>query len=251
MGRIEGKVAIVTGAATGIGAATARQFAQAGAKVVLADIQGDVAAATAASIRTEGGDAIAIATDVSQGPQVKALVEQTVTHYGGLHILHSNAGVLIPDTIDAASEEAWHRTMAVNVNGNYYCCRYGIPAMRDAGGGAIVITASTSGFQGEPSLCAYNTSKGALINLMRHLAVQHAKQNIRVNCVCPGWVDTPFNDPLYEINAFDESSLDAFIPLGRQGTPEDIAKAVLFLASDDAAYITGQMITLDGGMTII
>jgi meso-butanediol dehydrogenase / (S,S)-butanediol dehydrogenase / diacetyl reductase len=251
MGRIPNKVAIVTGSGSGIGAATAKLFAAEGAKVVVADIRADAAETTAAAIRAAGGDAIAIPTDVSQGDQVKALVEKTVQHYGALHILHSNAGVLMPDTIESESEEAWHRTMAVNVNGSYYCCRYGIPAMRAVGGGAIVITSSTSGFQGEQSLCAYNTSKGALMNLSRHLAVQHAKEGIRVNCICPGWVDTPFNDPVYETTGFDESSLDTFVPLGRQGTPEDIASSVLFLVSDEASYITGQMLIVDGGMTVI
>jgi NAD(P)-dependent dehydrogenase (short-subunit alcohol dehydrogenase family) len=152
MGRIQNKVAIVTGSGSGIGAATAKLFAQEGAKVVVADIRAEAAEATAAAIRAAGGDAIAIPTDVSCGDQVKALVEKTVQHYGALHILHSNAGVLMPDTIESESEEAWHRTMAVNVNGSYYCCRYSIPAMRAAGGGAIVITSSTSGFQGN-SLC--------------------------------------------------------------------------------------------------
>jgi meso-butanediol dehydrogenase / (S,S)-butanediol dehydrogenase / diacetyl reductase len=251
MGRIENKVAIVTGSGSGIGAATAKLFAQEGAKVVVADIRAEAAEATAAGIRAAGGDAIAIPTDVSCGDQVKALMEKTVHHYGALHILHSNAGVLMPDTIESTTEDAWHRTMAVNVNGSYYCCRYGIPAMRASGGGAIVITSSTSGFQGEQSLCAYNTSKGALINLSRHLAVQHAKEGIRVNCICPGWVDTPFNDPVYETTGFDESSLDSFVPLGRQGTPEDIASSVLFLVSDEASYITGQMLIVDGGMTVI
>jgi meso-butanediol dehydrogenase / (S,S)-butanediol dehydrogenase / diacetyl reductase len=251
MGRIQNKVAIVTGSGSGIGAATAKLFAAEGAKVVIADIRAEAAETTAAAIRALGGDAIAIPTDVSCGDQVKALVEKTVQHYGALHILHSNAGVLMPDTIESESEEAWHRTMAVNVNGNYYCCRYAIPALRAAGGGAIVITSSTSGFQGEQSLCAYNTSKGALMNLSRHLAVQHAKEGIRVNCICPGWVDTPFNDPVYEVTGFDESSLDTFVPLGRQGTPEDIASSVLFLVSDEAAYITGQMLVVDGGMTVI
>jgi meso-butanediol dehydrogenase / (S,S)-butanediol dehydrogenase / diacetyl reductase len=251
MGRVQGKVAIVTGAASGIGAATARLLAQEGAKVVVADIRGEAAEATAAAIRDAGGDAIAHPTDVSQGKQVKALIEQTMAHYGALNILHSNAGVLIPDTIESPSEDAWHRTMAVNVNGSYYCCRYGIPAMRASGGGAIVITSSTSGFQGEQSLCAYNTSKGALMNLSRHLAVQHAPDKIRVNCVCPGWVDTPFNDPIYETTGFDEASLDVFVPLGRQGEPQDIAHSVLFLVSDESAYITGQMLIVDGGMTVI
>jgi meso-butanediol dehydrogenase / (S,S)-butanediol dehydrogenase / diacetyl reductase len=251
MGRVQDKVAIVTGAASGIGAATARLLAQEGAKIVVSDIRAEAAETTAAAIRQAGGLAIAIPADVSQGEQVKALIEQTLARYGALHILHSNAGVLIPDTIESPSEDAWHKTMAVNINGSYYCCRYGIPAMRASGGGSIVITSSTSGFQGEKSLCAYNTSKGALLNLSRHLAVQHAPDKIRVNCVCPGWVDTPFNDPIYEATGFDETSLDDFVPLGRQGEPEDIAQSVLFLASDESAYITGQMLVLDGGMTVI
>ncbi len=248
MGRIEGKVAIITGAASGIGAATARLFAREGAKVIIADIREQAAEETALKIREDGGDVIAIPTDVTDSAQVKALFEQTVSTYGKLDILHCNAGVLIPDTVEATSEESWDLTVSVNLKGTYLCCRYGIPELKKSGGGAVIITSSISGLLGEEMLASYNTTKGALINMTRHLAIEYAGDSIRVNCVCPGWIDTPFNDPIYEMTNLKEESLDESIPLGRQGTPEDIAYAVLFLASDEASYITGHALVVDGGI---
>jgi NAD(P)-dependent dehydrogenase (short-subunit alcohol dehydrogenase family) len=250
MERLNGKVAVITGAASGIGAATARLFAQEGAKVVVADIRLDAAEATAASIRSAGGTAIALPVDVSNSAQVKALIDQTIATYGALHILYCNAGVLLPDTVEESTEDAWHKSLAVNMTGTYLCCRYGVPELKKAGGGAILITASVSGMRGEKGSAAYNATKGGLINLNRHLAVEYAVDRIRVNCICPGWIDTPFNDPIYEFSGLEKASIDKLIPLGRQGVPEEIATAALFLVSDDAAYITGQALVVDGGLTI-
>jgi meso-butanediol dehydrogenase / (S,S)-butanediol dehydrogenase / diacetyl reductase len=249
MGRLEGKVAVITGAATGIGAATARVFALEGAKVVIADIRGEIAEETAARIRGEGGIAIAIATDVTHDAQVKSLFAATVETYGALHILCSNAGVLIAGSADTMPEEVWHKTIAVNLTGTYLCVKYGIPALKRSGGGAIVITASCSGMVGEVGLFAYNTSKGGLLNLTRQLAIDYAKDRIRVNSVSPGWIDTPFNDPIYEMTGVDEADLGNQIPLGRQGTPEEVADPILFLVSEDARYITGHNLVVDGGVT--
>ncbi|NEO85007.1 MAG: SDR family oxidoreductase [Spirulina sp. SIO3F2] len=250
MGRLKDKVAIVTGSASGIGAATAKLFAQEGAKVVIADIKADDANKQAAEICDRGGEAIAIPVDISDCEQVKALYEQTITAFGKLNILHCNAGVLVVGSADISDDDSWHKTLAVNLTGQYYCVKYGIPKLKEAGGGAIVITTSISGMMGDPDLMAYDTSKGGLINLTRQLAVDYAKDGIRVNSVSPGWIDTPFNDPVYEMTPLDESSLDATIPLARQGTPEEIAPAVLFLASDEASYITGHNLVVDGGLTI-
>lgn len=249
MGRLDQKVAVITGAASGIGAATARLFAREGARVVIADIRGEVAEQTAANIRAEGGEVIAITTDVSDSQQVQAMFQKTISTYGVLHILHCNAGVLIPGSADTIPDEHWHKTLTVNLTGSYLCAKYGLPEIKRAGGGSVIITASCSGMVGEKGLFAYNTSKGGLLNLARQLAIDYASDRIRVNSISPGWIDTPFNDPIYEMTGVDEASLGDDIPLGRQGTPEEVASAVLFLASDDASYITGHNLVIDGGVT--
>ena len=250
MGRVDNKVALITGAASGIGEATARLFAHEGARVVIVDVREDAAKETAARIRAEGGEVTAIAADVSNATQVKAMVEKATATYGSLNILYCNAGVLLPDTVEDPTEDAWHKTLAVNLTGAYLCCRYGIPQIKQAGGGSVLITASVSGMRGERGSAAYNTTKGGLINLTKHLAVEYAGDRIRVNCICPGWIDTPFNDPIYESTGLDEASLDRLIPLGRQGVPKEIAYAALFLASDEASYITGHALVVDGGLVI-
>lgn len=249
MGRVEGKVALITGAASGIGAATARLFAKEGASIVIADIRGAVAEATAAQIRADGGQAIAIETDVSNAAQVQAMVETTLNTYGKLNILHVNAGVLIAGSVHDMPQELWDKSVAINMTGAFLCTKYAVPALQNAGGGTIVITSSSSGLQGEKVAAAYNATKGGLINLTRHLAVDYAKDGIRVNALCPGWIDTPFNDPIYEGAGFTKESTYKAIPMGRQGTPEEAAYAVLFLASDESSYITGHMLLVDGGLT--
>jgi NAD(P)-dependent dehydrogenase (short-subunit alcohol dehydrogenase family) len=249
MKRLNNKVALITGAASGIGAATAKLFAREGAKIIIADIQEDAAEKVAASICTDGGDAIAIATDISNSQQVQALFDKAIDAYGRLDILHCNAGVLIVGSADTPSEEHWYKTLAVNLTGTYLCVKYALPLLKQGKNSNIIITASVSGLMGEPDLMAYDTVKGGLVNLTRQLAVEYAKDGIRVNSVCPGWIDTPFNDPIYELTLLDESSLGEIIPLARQGTPEEIASAVLFLASDEASYITGHNLVVDGGLT--
>ena len=250
MGRLDQKVAVITGAASGIGAATARLFAREGACVVIADIRGEAAEQTADSIRSEGGEVIAVETDVTNSAQVQNMVKKTIAAYGAVHILHCNAGVLIPGSVHNLAEDVWHKTLAVNLTGTYLCSKYGVPEIKKAGGGAIIITASVSGIVGEKDLAAYNTTKGGLVLLTRQMAVDYAADGIRVNSVCPGWIDTPFNDPIYEVTPLDESTLGQVIPLGRQGTPEEVASAVLFLASDEASYVTGHALVVDGGLTI-
>ncbi|MGF1540603.1 MAG: SDR family NAD(P)-dependent oxidoreductase [Pleurocapsa sp.] len=249
MSKLYDKVALITGAASGIGAATAKLFALEGAKVVIADIQGAKAEGVAREICEAGGEAIAIATDITDSQQVRDMYDKAIQTYGCLDILHCNAGVLIVGSADTDSAEHWHKTLAVNLTGTYLCVKYGIPQLKQAEKSAMVITASISGLMGEPDLMAYDTTKGGLVNLTRQLAVEYAKDGIRVNSVCPGWIDTPFNDPIYELTPFDEGSLGDTIPLARQGTPEEIAHAVLFLASDEASYITGHNLVVDGGIT--
>lgn len=249
MKRLENKVAVITGAASGIGAATAKLFAREGAKVVIADLQEALADQTASDICQSGGEAIAITTDVTDRQQVQNLFNKATELYGCVNILHCNAGVLIVGSAETPSEEHWHKTLNVNLTGTYLCAKYGIPQLKKSPHSAMIITASVSGLMGEPDVMAYDTTKGGLINLTRQLAVEYAKDGIRVNSVCPGWIDTPFNDPIYELTPFEESSLGDVVPLARQGTPEEIATAVLFLASDEASYITGHNLVVDGGVT--
>jgi meso-butanediol dehydrogenase / (S,S)-butanediol dehydrogenase / diacetyl reductase len=249
MSRLYDRVALITGAASGIGAATAKLFALEGAKVVIADLQGEKAAEVAREICEAGGDAIAITTDITNSQQVRDMYDKAIQTYGCLDILHCNAGVLMVGSADTDVEEHWHKTLTVNLTGTYLCVKHGIPLLKQAQKPALVITASISGLLGEPDLMAYDTSKGGLINLTRQLAIQYARDGIRVNSVCPGWIDTPFNDPIYELTPLDETSLADIIPLARQGTPEEIAHAVLFLVSDEASYITGHNLVVDGGIT--
>jgi meso-butanediol dehydrogenase / (S,S)-butanediol dehydrogenase / diacetyl reductase len=249
MARLTGKVALITGAASGIGAATAQLFSREGAKVVVADIRGVAAEATAQSIRAQGGDAIAIETDVTNSDQVRTTVERSLNHYGALHILHSNAGVLITGSVHDMSEDLWAKSIAVNLTGTFLCARYAVPAIKQSGGGSIIVTSSSSGLQGEKVSAAYNATKGGLINLTRQMAVDYAQDGIRVNALCPGWIDTPFNDPIYQGAGFTKESTYQAIPLRRQGTPEEAANAVLFLASDESSYITGHILLVDGGLT--
>lgn len=249
MGRLDKKVALITGAASGIGAATARLFVREGASVAIADVRGAVAEQTAASIRASGGDVIAIEADVTDSAQVRSMIEKTIDAFGSLHILHCNAGVLIAGSVHDTPEENWGKTLAVNLTGTYLCARYAVPEIKRAGGGSIIVTSSTSGLVGEKGLAAYNTSKGGLVNLTRQMAIDYAGDGIRVNSLCPGWIDTPFNDPIYQNTGVDKAAATASIPLGRQGTPEEAAYAVLFLASDESSYITGHILVVDGGLT--
>jgi NAD(P)-dependent dehydrogenase (short-subunit alcohol dehydrogenase family) len=248
---LAGRVALVTGAGHGIGRASALALAEAGAFVAAADRNAEGAAETQKLIEAAGQVGVAITVDVTDPEALPTAVADIVAAHGRLDILHANAGVLIAGTALTQSIEDWDATYDVNVRGTFLTVRAALPPMISQGGGAIVITASISGLIGEPSLVAYNSSKGALINLTRQLAIEYASHAVRVNCVCPGWIETGFNDPVLGHLSPDE--LDRLIkqqvPLGRQGTPDDIAPSVVFLASDWARYITGQSLVIDGGLT--
>jgi meso-butanediol dehydrogenase / (S,S)-butanediol dehydrogenase / diacetyl reductase len=246
-----GQVALVTGAGHGIGRASALALAGAGAHVIAADINSDGAAETAHMVKEAGGDGSAATVDVTDWSALQRTVADIVADHGRLDLLHANAGVLIAGTALTQTIEEWDKTYEVNVRGTFLTVRAVLPQMIEQHGGAIVITASISGMIGEPDLVAYNSSKGALINLTRQLAIEYAGHGIRVNCVCPGWIETGFNDPV--LGHLSQSELGQLIkqqvPLGRQGTAEDIAPSVVFLASDWARYITGQALAIDGGLT--
>jgi meso-butanediol dehydrogenase/(S,S)-butanediol dehydrogenase/diacetyl reductase len=242
--RFAGQVVVITGAASGIGAASARRFADEGATLVL----GDVDCEGMAAVAKECGDASSVVTDVSRAEDVVALLETCVDRHGRLDVLFNNAGIMGAGTLPELEPEAWQRVIDVDLNSVFYGCRAAIPHLRKQGGGVIVNTASISGIAGDYALPAYNAAKAAVVNLTRSLAIEHADQNIRVNSVCPGPIATPMTavvESMPEIEAEYAQS----IPMGRLGRPEEIAGVVAFLASADASYITGAAIVVDGGLT--
>ncbi|WP_084958940.1 SDR family NAD(P)-dependent oxidoreductase [Thermoactinospora rubra] len=243
MKALDGKVAIVTGGASGIGRATARLFAQEGARVVVADLDGEGARRVAAEI---GG--VAVQADVSRPEDCERVVAAAVDAYGGLHVLFNNAGIIRRTTVLDLDVEEWDRVMAVNVRSVFLMCKYAIPAM--TGGGSIVNTGSGWGLKGGANAVSYCASKAAVVNMTRALAIDHAKAGIRVNSVNPGDTDTPMlREEARQLGedwaAFEKDAADR--PMGRAGTPDEIARAVLFLASDAASYITGSALVVDGG----
>ncbi|MFN3373843.1 MAG: SDR family oxidoreductase [Chloroflexus sp.] len=243
-----GKVALVTGAASGIGRASALAFAQHGAKVVVADVSVEGGEETVRMIKAIGGDALFIATDVSQSTEVEALIRHTVAHYGRLDIAHNNAaieGALAPTA--SYTEEDWDRTINVNLKGTWLCMKYEILQMLQQGGGAIVNTASVVGLVGTMGLPAYCASKGGVIQLTKAAALEYAKAGIRVNAICPGATHTPMLDRLLA-QPGAETSMLATIPLGRISQPAEVAAAAVWLCSDAASYVTGHVMVVDGGL---
>ena len=254
MERFAGKVAIVTGGGSGIGRATARRLASEGAAVTVADIDEAAAGATVELIRTDGGDARAQATDVAEPEAVERMVADTVTAYGGLDLLHNNAAAIKLNLTDqdvvTMDLDTWHTAMRVNLDGVMLGCRFAIPAMLARGGGSIVNTASVAATYGSRSLAAYGTSKAGVVALTRYVATAYADRNIRVNAVAPGVVvDRDLQDSLGGPLGDTLASITEGHLVGRLGYPEEIATAVAYLLSDDAAFVTGQMFTIDGGYT--
>jgi meso-butanediol dehydrogenase / (S,S)-butanediol dehydrogenase / diacetyl reductase len=241
--RFENKVAVITGAASGIGAATARLLWQEGASVVLADISETGVRSFAASL---GSSTLAVACDVSNRGDVDALIEAAVARYGRIDILFNNAGIgSYGNTVETPAEQ-WEHVIAVDLHSVYYACHAAIPHMPP--GSAIVNTASISGLGGDYRFAAYNAAKGAVINYTRSIAVDHAKDGIRVNALCPGLVDTPITAGIHQIPGLKEDWTGR-IPLKRAAQPEEMANVVAFLASDAASYVTGAIIVADGGTT--
>lgn len=250
--QLDGKTAIVTGAAAGIGRAIAERFSKAGAKVTCADIDHEGAAKTAGRIEHGGGSALAIGCDVSDSDDTARTVEQTVAEFGGLHVLVNCAAIWIPDgTVVEISESDWNRSFAVNLNGAFLMSKFAIPAMELAGGGSIIHIASQLGHAGKPGRTWYCTAKAALIHLARVMAIDHADRNIRVNALSPGPIATERIIRRYggvEPAQEKSGSLTLFNRLGR---PEEIADAALFLASDASSFMTGSEILVDGGYTAV
>lgn len=247
MGTLDGKVALVTGAASGIGRQSALAFARAGAKVVVSDVTVASGEETVKMIKDAGGDAVFFKADVSKAAEVDALVAKAVEVYGRLDCAHNNAGIegdLVPCV--ECTEENWDRTIAINLTGVFHCCKAELVQMLKQGGGAIVNTASVAGLVGFPGLPAYTVSKHGVNGLTKQIALDYATQNIRVNSVCPGVIHTPMID---RITGGDPATLKAFTdmePVGRLGKPEEIAAAVVWLCSDEASFVTGINLPVDG-----
>jgi meso-butanediol dehydrogenase/(S,S)-butanediol dehydrogenase/diacetyl reductase len=241
--RFENKVALITGAASGIGAATARLFWQEGAAVALADVNDEGSRSLAQSL---GPSAMAVTCDVSKPEEVEALVKAVAAAHGRIDVLFNNAGIGSFGTSVELAPGDWERIIAVDLNSVYYACHYAIPHMRP--GSAIVNTASISGLGGDYRFAAYNAAKGAVINYTRALAVDHARDGIRVNALCPGLVATPITAALQQLPDLQEEWCRR-IPMGRPAQPEEMARVVAFLASDDASYMTGAIVVADGGTT--
>ncbi len=246
-----GKVCIVTGASSGIGAATARLLADHGASVVLADVQDALGEALADELSAGGNPASYIHADMAEEASVKAMVRHAVDTYGGLDVAVNNAGIEgTSGAVADQTEEAVHHILNVNLLGVFRCLRYEIPPILARGGGAIVNTASIAGLVGFQGAAAYTASKHGLVGLTKVAALDYAAQNIRVNAVCPGVIDTPMIDRALDANPDMRPMLEQGAPMGRMGTAKEIAEAIVWLASDEASFMTGQAVAPDGGWTI-
>lgn len=252
--RLDGKVAFITGAGSGIGAQAARLFARQGAAVAVADMNPAGGKRVVDAITGEGGAASFHETDVTDGASVQAAIAAVTARYGRLDIGVNNAGIGLVGDVTETAEADYERLMAVNVRGVFLCAQAEVRWMKEHGGGAIVNTSSVAGLVGVDRRFAYSTTKGAVTAMTKQLAVDHVKERIRVNCVCPGTVETPFVDAyLAKYHAGEEEAtrvqLRARQPLGRLGQPDEIAYAMLYLASDEAAFVTGSALIIDGGLT--
>ena len=249
--RLKDKVALITGGSNGIGRASAILFAREGAKVVLADIDEKGAGLAVEEIRKAGNEASFVFADISKAADCEAMVRFTEDTYGKLNILFNNAGIMDSndDNAETTSEATWDRTMNINVKGVFLGCKYGIPALKRAGGGSVINTASFVAILGAATpQVAYTASKGAVLSFSRELAIIHAREKIRVNALCPGPLKTDLLMKFLNTEEKKQRRL-VHIPMGRFGEAEEMAKAALFLASDDSSYVTGTEFLVDGGIT--
>ena len=245
MNRLEGKVAIVSGAGSGIGREVALLFAREGARVAVVDCVMETGEETVRRIRESGGEAIFVGADLSRASDAERMVKETLKKYGKLDILSNNAGILGEVApVGDASEELWDRVISVNLKSVFLCSKYAVREMMRGGGGVIINSASVMGLVGLPGNTAYSASKGGIIQFTRTMALEYASSNIRVNCICAGWIDTPMNENLAEpvVRWMLKET-----PMGRLGRPEEVAEAALYLASDDSSFVTGTALVIDGG----
>ena len=251
MNRLEGKTALITGAASGIGMETAKLFASEGAKVLVVDVNDSEGEQTAAAIRDSGGEALYQHADVSSSSETEAMIRKAEEKFRALHIIFNNAGIMDSrdDNAMVTEEDVWDLTMAINLKGVFLGCKFGIPALQRAGGGAIINTASFVGLMGAATpQIAYTASKGGVIALTRELAVIHARENIRVNALCPGPLRTELLMKFLDTEEKKQRRL-VHIPMGRFGEAREMAQAALYLASEESSYVTGTEFVVDGGIT--
>jgi len=251
-GRVQDKACIVTGAGSGIGKATALRLAEEGGKVVVSDINLDSAKKVAEEIVSKGQTAIAVKTDVSNDKEAQELIDKCVKEFGTVHVVVNSAGVNIPGVFHEVKNEIIDKTLNVNLKGSMYTCRAAIPHMLKHKNGSLVNISSVYGIVSEPFLTVYSASKGGVVMLTKGIALDYAKQGIRCNAICPGWVDTPINYAHAEMmGGLDKiyAEIDKFQPIGRPGEPIEIAHLALFLASDESSFMTGSIVSADGGMT--
>jgi NAD(P)-dependent dehydrogenase (short-subunit alcohol dehydrogenase family) len=249
-GRVSGKVALITGGGSGIGRATAIAFAREGAKISIADYNRTGGEETVRMIKSAGGEASFIEANVAIAKQVEAMVARTVETYGRLDCAFNNAGIegeMSGGNIAECSEENWGRIIAINLTGVFLCMKYEIPQMLKHGGGSIVNTASAAGLIGLPGGTAYVASKHGVAGLTKSAALEYAKSGIRINAVCPGFIRTAMTERVMDGGSISEEAMVAAEPIGRIGKPEEIANVVLFLCSDDASFVTGLPMPVDGG----
>jgi len=250
--RLEGKVALITGAGEGQGRASALLFAREGARIGALDVLEERAEETVKMLSAEGLEAIPLVADVSVAEQVEAAVAKVVEHFGGLHVLYNNAGVWLDGDgpVSELDPEVWRRTMAINVDGVFYGCRFGIPAIIESGGGSVINTSSPVAVRPAPvPYEAYATSKGAVLSLTRSIAMHYASDGVRANVLMPGYIESAQTRDFFA-NPADRARVERAIPLGRIGRSEDAAYSALFLASDESSFVTGSVFNADGGWSL-
>jgi dihydroanticapsin dehydrogenase len=250
VGRLVGKRIVLTGAVANIGKATALLFAEEGGRIVIGDID-ERAQSTVAEIVAAGGEASFVRTDVSRAADMQTLMDTAADRLGGIDIVVNNAGLQRSGSVTELPEADWDALFAVNAKSVFLGARFSVPHLRRAGGGVIVNTASLAALKGGPGMTAYSASKGAIVAFTKALAAELAPDGIRVNAMCPGWVDTPFNQPAIDFMggvAAQQAAVSQIVPLQRQAVPQEIADGMLFLASDMSSYMTGQALLIDGGV---
>ena len=250
--KLKDRIAVITGSGSGIGRASAMEFARDGASVVIADINYEGARETAASIKQMGGSAHAVETDVSNPESVRNLVRETLRIYSNVHVLFNNAAIQVNKTVEDTTVEEWNREMAVNVGGVFLCSKFFMPHLR-AARGAIVNMASVNGFFVEPMCAGYCATKGGIIALTKAMAIDHGKEGIRVNCICPGYIDAGLAWGYFEVQPNPAEARQAagkLHALWRIGKPEEVARVAVFLASEDASFMTGAAVEVSGGIGV-